>query len=246
MKSLPSRVGLPPRAKDWRHSRLRVRRPWWTLRYAVNQFRRKANARLNPDSPWLSRAAVYNLESLVNPTAVGLEWGSGRCTIWLARRVLCFTSVEHDSGWYSRVNKELSRRRVRNVDLLLREDEESYLGVINDYASESLDFVLVDGGPRSACANRAVEKVRRGGVLIIDDAHRFLPSDSRSPKARGINAGPRRTTSWEKLPGFGWADFLSRISTWDVIWTSDGITDTAFYLRKNTGSTQSEALNPNS
>ncbi len=47
------------------------------------------------------------MASWVRPEDVGLEWGSGRSTVWFAKRVAEITSVEHDPKWASIVRKRL-------------------------------------------------------------------------------------------------------------------------------------------
>jgi hypothetical protein len=47
---------------------------------------------MHPDVPWLTRQAVEILEDWLKPGYVGLEWGSGRSTLWFARRVSHLTS----------------------------------------------------------------------------------------------------------------------------------------------------------
>jgi predicted O-methyltransferase YrrM len=171
------------------------------------------------------------LSSLLRTTDKGLEWGSGRSTLWLARRVAHLTSVEHNPVWYERIKKKIKDRRMNNVTYLFREDPESYIDVIESFPKSSLDFVLVDGGPRNICANRALEKIRLGGLLILDDAHKHLPCDSHTPKARTNEMGPSCAPGWEQIEGLKWSDFLMQIKNWRCIWTSDGVTDTAIWVR---------------
>ena len=40
----------------------------------------------DPEAPWLPREVVQFLDSWLTPAHLGLEWGSGRSTLWLARR----------------------------------------------------------------------------------------------------------------------------------------------------------------
>lgn len=79
----------------------------WTPRYIWNRLALMADERRHPDAPWLTRTMVEILETWLRPGDVGLEFGSGRSTIWFARRVGHLTSVEHHPGWYAKVKQNL-------------------------------------------------------------------------------------------------------------------------------------------
>ena len=145
----------------------------------------------------MARSANSILESFLAKNDVGLEFGSGRSTLWFAQKVSALTSIEHDPVWHNKVTKELALRDLRNVDYLLVEkdveDEKgqdaAYVRITEKFPKNSFDFILVDGAYRGSCALASLELVRPGGLLIIDDACWFLPSNSTSPKA-SICGGP--------------------------------------------------------
>jgi hypothetical protein len=72
-------------------------------------LRQIAFSRRFPDAPWLAESAVLLLDSWLKPTDVELEWGSGRSTIWLARRMKRLTSVESDKTWFEMVRVRLQK-----------------------------------------------------------------------------------------------------------------------------------------
>lgn len=43
--------------------------------------------------------------------------------------------------------------------------------------------------------------------------------------------GPRPPTEWERSLGMGWAVFMNLVADYRCIWTSDGIFDTAIFLK---------------
>lgn len=137
----------------------------------------------HPDHPWLAPGAIAFLESNLNREMKALEWGSGRSTIWLGRRVKALTSVEHYPGWHARVGRRIASAGITSVDHRLVEvpgdPQEAaaalwlnppYVRVIEEFADGSLDLVLVDGLYRQECVARALPKVRPGGFLVIDQA----------------------------------------------------------------------------
>lgn len=201
----------------------------WTPRYVRNRVAEALYHRSHPDEPWLTRVANEILGQYLRATDVGLEFGSGRSTVWFARRVRHVTSVEHDAAWFGRVGDLLSAVGCGNVDRLhVPEGREIESGVPaypfagEALETESVDFVLVDGIYRDRCAARAIELLRPGGLLIVDNVNWYLPSRSRSPASRSMRDGP---------DGEVWAEFARRVAPWRTVWTSSGVTDTALFFK---------------
>lgn len=98
-----------------------------------------------------------------------------------------------------------------------------YVRIIDEVSDESLDFVLVDGLARSWCALAAIPKLRPGGLLVIDNANWYLPGPypSRSPNSRN-ELGPA---------GPEWFEVSYALARWRCIWTSNGVTDTAMWVK---------------
>ena len=71
---------------------------------------------MRPDYPWLTNDANDILACYLKQTDVGLEFGSGRSTLWFAKHTHYITSVEHDRGWYERVAFQVAGCGVRNLD----------------------------------------------------------------------------------------------------------------------------------
>ena len=204
-------------------------------RYVADRVRLAVHQRLHPDAPWLTAEATAMLAAWLEPSHVGIEWGSGRSTRWFARRVRHFTSVEHDAGWHAIVSGGLAEDGLTNVDyrLLACEPERvetpewittmfasAYVRVADEFASRSLDFALVDGMYRSACALAILPKLRSGGLLIVDNVNWFLPSASRAPSSRSRSDAPLSPT---------WTEFAEIIRGWPLRWTQNGVADTAIW-----------------
>lgn len=143
----------------------RIKLAWWEWRH--------------PDMPWLHPEAVGIIGFYLTNSHVGLEYGSGRSTLWLANRLKHLTSVEHDRVWYERVKMLVAN--TGNVDLLLRPVEHeilcrtdyapmpAYVAVADRFADESLDFCLIDGSYREACVHVAAPKLKVGGMMVLDN-----------------------------------------------------------------------------
>ena len=175
------------------------------------------------DAPWLTRDAIALLENWLAPEFVGLEWGAGRSTLWFARRVAALITVEHAPDWFARVRRQLQEQEYGNVTLLLEgERSHGYLAAAHELDDNLLDFALVDGVRRDECAWAVLPKIRPGGFLIIDDAHRYFPTDSRSPLALRPGGEP---------PTPIWGRVQHALASWECTWTSDGVRDTAFWRK---------------
>lgn len=202
----------------------------WSPRYVVDRLFQITWMLKNPESPWLSRDAILFIEQWLRPGDVAIEWGSGRSTAWLAERVEKLLSVEHDSQWYKQIINAIDKQELKNVDYRLVErignellDAEKYSQeVLLDFEEGSIDFALVDGIFRDSCALAILDKLKPGGLLVVDDAHRYLPSHSRSPHSIPFN-GSCSSAQWEK--------FQSLTANWRKVWLSDGIFNDAIYFK---------------
>lgn len=204
-----------------------------TPRYIWSRLNEKQYQRRFPDHPWLTETANCILASYLRSTDVGLEFGSGRSTLWFAKRVQHLTSVEHDHTWHCRVSQLMTASHIENVDFHLIPDdvppdsgnEARYVRVLDRFSANSLDFVLVDGKYRNFCSLAALGKLRTGGVLIIDDVNRYLPSEWTVPDT------PDRRSAAQGPDGAIWAATYHSISSWRTIWTSSGVKDTALFFK---------------
>ena len=88
-------------------------------RYVADRVRLAVHQRLHPDAPWLTAEATEALDRWLRPEHVGIEWGSGRSTVWFAQRVGRLVSVEHDAGWHATVAAQLVANGITNVDYRL-------------------------------------------------------------------------------------------------------------------------------
>lgn len=151
----------------------------------------------HPDHPWLAPDAIAWLEKNLRPDMRGWEWGSGRSTLWFARRLQHLTSIESDAAWFAQVTRMVREAGLTNTDLrhlpLDHAEADTYR---NEYAplprnpaailadpDASLDFIVVDGWYRPVCARSVLPKLKPGGLLLIDNTdwkhppHVHVPQD---------------------------------------------------------------------
>ena len=202
----------------------------WTIRYLINRASEIIYIKTRSNEPWFTKQANSILTLLLKNTDVGLEWGSGRSTIWFAKRVAHFTSIEHNKKWYEQISLKLKNKHIENVTYLFFETEElkdidynyEYVKIVDRFPNNSLDFVAVDGIYRDYCAYSAVDKIRPGGLLILDNANCYLSSNSIAPNSIPING---------ESASLVWKDFKELVKNWRCIWTSNGVYDTAIFIK---------------
>jgi predicted O-methyltransferase YrrM len=198
-------------------------------RYAFDRFAIRARDAVRGRQPWLTADSLALLDELLRPTDRGLEYGAGGTTFWFAGRVEHLISVEGKQQYHGPLRQRLDEQRVTSVDLHLVpietlgqdtvEHREAYINVRPDLAASSLDFVLVDGEYRDDCALRAVDLLRPGGLLILDNATTYLPATTRSPWRVDRPA----TSAWEK--------YLDQVADWRRVWTTNGVWDTVIWFK---------------
>ncbi len=169
------------------------------------------------EEPWLTPSAVSFLKNNILIKQTGFEWGSGRSTVWLAKRMKKLISVEHDLKWYNNISKKIKEQNVANIEYWhipldhaesepthpLYEKTPKYVLAIDKISEGSLDIVIVDGHYRQACILAAIPKIKNNGLLLIDDSNWLtwegwgVPADWQIVSETGN--GIKTTTIWQKI-----------------------------------------------
>lgn len=119
-------------------------------------------------TPWIVEGAVWFLDAWLlqerfrgpkYKAATVLEFGGGASTIWLRHRALEVVTIEHHPEWAAEIGVEPTPR--------------PYWGVADKYPDQHFDLILIDGRDRCKCCQRALPKLRRNGVLCIDNMERM-------------------------------------------------------------------------
>lgn len=130
------------------------------------------NANIRP-VPWLTDKGVEFLEEFIaeHPSAKILEFGSGASTVWFAKKGIDLFSVEHDRKWYTLVKKTIeSDPDCVPIHYFLR--TRPYYSICKEFPDEYFDLILVDGRNRKGCVYAGLPKLKKGGVLMLDNAER--------------------------------------------------------------------------
>lgn len=95
-----------------------------------------------------------------------LEYGAGGSSIWLAPRCKSLLVVEHDRRWYRDVMRELDKFPTANIILQPRPSNRA------DLAGMRFDIAIIDGRDRELCVRQALELVKAGGLIVVDNMER--------------------------------------------------------------------------
>ena len=134
--------------------------------------------------PWIHESVTEMLLSKITKDTKLLEFGSGNSTVFFSNLTNNITSIEHDKKWYNNIKPQLNS----NVKYILAEvnyiskppiDKKFYNcdtieKLLNeDIPDEYYDIIIIDGIHRVNCAYGSINKLKKGGILILDDSNRI-------------------------------------------------------------------------
>ena len=165
----------------------------------------KDNSGVKP-IPWIAFNAINYLEKIIRPDMLVFEFGSGGSTQFWSGHVSKVISIEHEAEWYHKMMLDFKSKNLGNVEYYLIPAEkdsdyyrkntanpyhyisddkaftgknfESYVRKIDQFPDEFFDLVVVDGRARPSCIAHAVNKIKKGGYLLVDNSERnhYFPS----------------------------------------------------------------------
>ena len=126
------------------------------------------------------------------------EYGSGGSSYYFLNHCKQLVSVEHDEEWFNILSKKkiqcstkwdyklIPPKYVEKRDLNCSDPSHysscysgyelfsfsAYVMEIENYPDEYFDLILVDGRSRVSCLKHARKKVKKGGLLVLDNADR--------------------------------------------------------------------------
>ncbi len=147
------------------------------------------------------------------------EYGGGGSSLWLVDRGADLTVVEHHPEWAAELRAklpsqvevlEVSKSTTGTADSPVEDGYfDDYAASISRYPNDGFDLVIVDGRVRVSCVEHSVNKVKPGGMLLLDDstrpryqlAHEML-SNWVKTSLIGLKIGystPTTTTVWQRV-----------------------------------------------
>ena len=121
-----------------------------------------------PELPWIPFNAIKQLNRVINPDWQMLEIGSGMSTIWLSKKGKSVISIESNKTWVELLGAKIKAQGIQNIDLLYIWQREE-MADFSKYPDGHFDFIYIDGGPRELCCTNALEKLKKGGYIYLDN-----------------------------------------------------------------------------
>lgn len=120
--------------------------------------------------PWMSSPAIEYLKKNLRADFSVFEFGCGSSTIFFSKRCKIVRGIETRSEWLSMLNS----MKLQNVKISLMND-----GLTNPEYEKSItkddqkfDVIVIDSIKRSSCAINAINALKSGGLIILDDSER--------------------------------------------------------------------------
>lgn len=143
--------------------------------------------------PWLPFRLIDELQAVVGPGTRVFEFGGGGSTLWLLDRGADVVTVEHDQRWAEHLSLATGGERFTLLQRSAADDFTAYVSAMDAYPDDWFDIIVVDGRERARCIAAATAKLRRGGLLIVDDADRVEYAEA------------MRSTGWPRRDVIGFA-----------------------------------------
>ena len=167
--------------------------------------------------PWMTYPALAWMDQLDLAECRIFEYGAGWGTLHWAGRAREVSSVESDAAWVRRITPLLPP----NVTLHGPMDGASYIAAARIGAP--WDVVIIDGRHRPDCAQVAVEVLRPGGLILLDNSDWFT-SAADYLRSQGLTQvdfqgfGPSNAYTWTTSAFLGATFNLQRLpASWSRV-----------------------------
>jgi hypothetical protein len=162
---------------------------------------------IKDELPWITLNAIDFITQhlYLYPTSNVFEFGGGGSTLFFLKKNAIVYTVEHDKKWFVVLNNIVTEKKYRDWNGFFIEAEKgrhvenpdaanpihyatkddfyknynfkSYSSKILDFEDNTFDIVLVDGRSRPSCIYHSISKIKKNGLLILDNSDRdyYLP-----------------------------------------------------------------------
>lgn len=157
------------------------------------------------EQPWITFDVIELLKKELKPASRVFEYGGGGSTLFFVKRALEVVTVEHDKEWFGLLSDMVQKQKrnnwkgcfilpekgvlVEHPDKAVPEhyasgDQASegmnyrnYVCHIDQFPEGYFDVVLVDGRSRASCIQHSIAKIKKGGLLVLDNSERTYYCD---------------------------------------------------------------------
>lgn len=176
--------------------------------------------------PFLDQLQTWNIKSWRV-----FHWGhgaacSGYASAWFAKNCRSVTCVEYQSDWHTALTKNAKKLLLKlnclNRALTPHQQRHPLFGVINanlmNHGGEQspyvkaifeskkpYDCIIIDGMHRRACIAAALQKIKPGGIIIINNVNRTTLGINDSPALELLAPYPRFSFPDSNPESIDWA-----------------------------------------
>ena len=120
-----------------------------------------------PSIPWYVPDANRMIMERDWKESTCFEYGAGYSTVWYARHFAHVYAAEHQPEWLAKVTTMVAA--CNNVTLFDCPDPEDYIRAIDQSGVDYFDLISIDGVHRNESFFYAVNRLRPGGFLVLDN-----------------------------------------------------------------------------
>ncbi|MBA3704736.1 MAG: hypothetical protein H0W84_02215 [Bacteroidetes bacterium] len=151
--------------------------------------------------PWFTFQAIEYIKNQLPSNAKVFEYGGGGSTLFFMEKNCDVFTVEHNSEWFKNIQTFFEKNKtgkkwkgflITAEEGLIQKDPKKeepshyfstekefgnmnfkkYASKIDEFQDEFFDLVLIDGRTRPSCMAHSISKLKKGGLLVLDNTER--------------------------------------------------------------------------
>ncbi len=182
-------------AQNWAH----FQQIWSNKKRWHDSFKNGRNS-VADELPWINFLALDYLIHQLRSDFKVFEFGGGGSTLFFCKNVAGVVTVEDHAEWFKTLTETIQAKGYQNwrgffvspepLDIprprshadpadfkssvrgLENMSFEKYAHSIEQFAPAYFDLILVDGRARPSCIQQAIPRLKKGGLLVVDNAER--------------------------------------------------------------------------
>lgn len=143
-------------------------------------------------SPCITYEARNILDKYLTKNMIVFEYGGGGSSLYFSNKSKQVFSVEHNQNWYNKISQTLENKNWKGffVPPIFQSNDldpsnpehyttwekdavyHDYVKVIDQFSDNYFDLIMIDGRSRPSCIKHSIQKLKKGGLLIVDDIYR--------------------------------------------------------------------------